>query len=226
VLPEADPKEPQVAYTPQESDLPVFTGHPVSMQGTESYNTLWTNYAMFALKNLGSAAKTVFVRHRTSGTSYNSCTFVVNPKMLYSILYTFGLSTPGIGQEENYKLYCPGNEGDVTFTKSWFTVAPYYINRGPMRDLRDVQVISSAKSIFDEDAASVTQLSLKIHDDEVVLIDADNVILPYSRVNSAYRYTLKIPIYSPSGFSSSDLNKVTHKQFRYPTSFIYNMSVR
>ncbi|HQJ25576.1 MAG TPA: hypothetical protein PLW63_09580, partial [Bacillota bacterium] len=73
---------------------------------------------------------------------------------------------------------------------------------------------------------SIIHLRFRIHEEESLLINADNVIFPHSRVNHAYRYTMEIPVYGPAEYSTYDMNRVTHKQFRYPTSFIYNMSVR
>lgn len=225
-LPEAEPDEPQVVYTPQESDLPVFTGHPMSVQGTESYSTLWTNITLLEYKNPGEAARKLYVKVKTKDATYVNYNFTMNPRVHGAIMFYSGLSDPGIGKEENFTLYCPENAGLVTLNRSWFMVIPHFINRGPLKDLKDVQIISSAKSIINETATYSKQLNLRIHEEEYITVREDNILVPNVRVNSAYRYALEVPTFSPDTYGSMDFNRLFHEQFRYPTAILYNMSVR
>jgi len=217
---------PQVSYIPQTSDLPVYSGHPVKVSGSETYKELWTNIKMVSLKNTSYDEKTVTIGYRTSGTTYTNLSLALPPESHTTFLTASGLTTTGIGLEENLRLYCATVAGDIFLSKSYFAVVPYKIHRGPLKAMYDLHVINTNASLFGEQMKNNNNFTVQLDTGVQRIVSVSDCDIKSSYVPSMYDYAITLERPVNDNYGTNDYDVVTHKQFRYPLSFSYLLSVK
>lgn len=225
-LPATEPAEPQVTYTPQVSDLPVFTGHPIKGQDTGSYGTLWFNLFMFTFRNTSGKSRTINYKYRNKPGSYYSGYNVPISLKQATMVCGLGLNPPGLGQEEAFKFFCLNGAEGVRLHRSWFAVMPYYINAGPMRELRDIEVISSGQSIFGEKVNIKNEFTLYSYDGNRIMTNESRFRYPCSKASYPGYHSFALYKTVQSSGETDEFSDIVHAQPIYPLSLSYTMAVR
>lgn len=227
VIPATSPDTPQISYTPMASDMPVFSGHPVGTYMTEAFDTLYTCYKLFTVRNHSNTYKMLTIAYRTSGTNYSTYTAPINNNMMFSFLMAWGLDTPGLGLEENIKLYSEDSNGFMELHESYFAIVPYKIHCGLTKDLYNFRLISTEASLFGGNSDYTDSIRVTLRDSNnyysARLNDEEFANL---RIRTPYTYTLMCSRQPLNFTNCPDMNTLTHNAIRYPLAYLYNSTMR
>lgn len=225
LLPTSAPSTPQVVYTPQESDLPVVSGHQINMPEDEGYKARWQNVKMLCLKNYSSSYRVVTIGYRTGGTTYGNFGVYVNGNTNFSVLTASGLNDPGIGLEEGIRLHCATQQNDIKLYKSCFAVVPYQLDKGPFGYREKITLISSTESLFGEPAVPGYGMSCSVIEGMSMPVSNDIQAIPFSYMPTADYYAINLNQVFFNQWQTTLDTDFTHMQFRYPTAIIYSKPI-
>ena len=224
VVPTTAPGSPQVSYVPAEGDKPTFTGHP-HQAGSLGYSTLWTHFRMLVFRNSDTASHNVTVAHRTSGSSYSNQTAACGPGTM-AYITSNGLSSPGTGSSEDFKIHCSTNgAGLVSLHKSFFVIIPYHLLGGEPKWMKDFKITNSSASIFGETAATFPQgFDVLCYPGGSMNYAYESWTYPYLKrewLSTAVIKTAKVV----SAVTTAGFSTITHASFYYPLNISYTPTI-
>lgn len=225
LLPTSAPSTPQVVYTPQESDLPVISGHHINMPEDEEYKVRWQNVKMLCFKNYSSSYRVVTIGYRTEGTTYGTFGVYVYGNMNFSVLTSSGLNNPGIGLEEDIRLHCATQQNDIKLYKSCFAVVPYQLDKGPLGYREKITLMSSTASLFGEPTIPGYGMYYCVIGGMSMPVSSDNQTIPFAYMPTSDYYAINLSQVFFDQWQTTLGTDFTHMQFRYPTAIIYNKSI-